>query len=87
MKENTISGQSTDIVEKNINKLKELFPEIVTENKIDFGKLQEVFGVYIEKDNELVDYISKKNVGKHIICFMGSYGWRRMIKEVIEKIQ
>ncbi len=42
---------------------------------------------YIEKDNELVDYISKKNVGKHIICFMGSYGWRRMIKEVIEKIQ
>lgn len=42
---------------------------------------------YIEEDNTLVDYVSKKNVGKHIICFMGAYGWRNMIEEVIEAYQ
>jgi adenine-specific DNA-methyltransferase len=35
-------SQSANIVENNINKLKALFPEIVTEGKIDFTFLQEV---------------------------------------------
>lgn len=39
---------------------------------------------YIEKDDELVEYVSKKDVGKHIVCFMGAYGWRHMIEDVIE---
>lgn len=42
---------------------------------------------YIEDDDELVKYVSKKNVGKHVICFMGSYGWRHMIEDVIRAKQ
>jgi len=31
-----LNGESKDIVKENIKKLKEIFPEIVTEEKIDF---------------------------------------------------
>lgn len=40
---------------------------------------------YIEDDDRLVKYISEKKVGKHIICFMGAYGWRKMIVQTINK--
>ena len=34
---------------KKCEKLKQLFPEIVTEGKIDFEKLKAVLGEYVEK--------------------------------------
>jgi adenine-specific DNA-methyltransferase len=40
MIESKLNGESKDILEENINKLKELFPEILTEDKIDFEKLK-----------------------------------------------
>jgi UDP-N-acetylmuramate: L-alanyl-gamma-D-glutamyl-meso-diaminopimelate ligase len=40
---------------------------------------------FIGSDEKLVNYVTNKNIGKHIICFMGSYGWRNMIEEVIKK--
>ncbi len=46
------AGQSMDIVADNIAKLKELFPEILTENKIDFTTLQALLGEEIEADDE-----------------------------------
>ncbi|MEG1256430.1 site-specific DNA-methyltransferase [Clostridium sp.] len=52
MTEVNLNGQSLDIVQENIKKLKQLFPEIVTEDKVDFEKLQAVLGNYVEKDNE-----------------------------------
>jgi len=45
-------SQSKDLVQDNIHKLKELFPEIVTENKIDFNALQEVLGEEVEDGEE-----------------------------------
>ena len=36
--------QSLDLVFENVKKLKELFPEIVTEGKIDFKVLQNILG-------------------------------------------
>jgi len=45
-------SQSENIVETNIDKLKALFPEIVTEGKIDFKVLQEVLGNELEEDDE-----------------------------------
>jgi adenine-specific DNA-methyltransferase len=45
-------GQSMDIVADNIAKLKELFPEILTENKIDFNTLKALLGEEIEVDDE-----------------------------------
>jgi adenine-specific DNA-methyltransferase len=44
--------QSLDIVSDNISKLKELFPEVLTEGKIDFQVLQDILGNEIEEDEE-----------------------------------
>jgi adenine-specific DNA-methyltransferase len=45
-------SQSEDIVETNIDKLKALFPEIVTEGKIDFKVLQDLLGEELEEGEE-----------------------------------
>ena len=45
-------GKTMDIVADNIAKLKVLFPEIVTEGKIDFEALKEVLGEYVEDREE-----------------------------------
>lgn len=52
MTEATLNGKTADIVAENVAKLRQLFPEIVTEDKIDFERLQDILGNYIEKDNE-----------------------------------
>lgn len=44
--------KSKDLVADNIEKLKQLFPEIVTEGKIDFKVLQDVLGEDIEEEDE-----------------------------------
>ena len=44
--------KSLDLVNDNINKLRELFPEIVTEGKIDFKTLQEILGEELEEGEE-----------------------------------
>ncbi|MEC4005510.1 site-specific DNA-methyltransferase [Flavobacterium sp. SUN052] len=43
---------SKDILQDNITKLKELFPELITENKIDFEAFKQVFGDEIETEEE-----------------------------------
>lgn len=45
-------GQSMDIVESNIEQLKELFPEVFAEGKISFDRLQEVLGNYVVTDED-----------------------------------
>lgn len=35
-----MNGETPDLTKDNIDKLKQLFPEIVTDGKIDFEKLQ-----------------------------------------------
>jgi len=47
-----LTGESKDIVLDNISKLKELFPEIVVEDKIDFDILKEILGENIDDTNE-----------------------------------
>ena len=44
--------QSLDIVNDNIFRLKELFPEVFTEGKIDFKVLQDILGDEIETEEE-----------------------------------
>jgi adenine-specific DNA-methyltransferase len=55
MIESTLNGESKDILEENIIKLKELFPEILTENKIDFDKLKTIL------TDEIDEYPEKYN--------------------------
>ena len=52
MDETVLSGESRDIVLDNISKLKEIFPEVITEDKIDFEKLKLILGEDIETDSE-----------------------------------
>lgn len=42
--------------------------------------------MYIGEDDKLVDYVTKGNRGKHIICFMGAYSFRGMIEQVVKKV-
>ncbi|MFC1712481.1 site-specific DNA-methyltransferase [Candidatus Poribacteria bacterium] len=45
-------GATMDIVGQNIKKLKELFPEVFTEGKVDFDTLRETLGDYIDDREE-----------------------------------
>ncbi|MCF6309613.1 MAG: site-specific DNA-methyltransferase [Sulfurimonas sp.] len=53
---NKLDGKSKDIVSENIRNLKELFPEVFSEGKIDFAKLQEELGEFTEKENERYNF-------------------------------
>lgn len=45
-------GASPDIVGQNIERLKAMFPEVVTEGKIDFDALRETLGEYVDDREE-----------------------------------
>ena len=51
-----LDSKSLDIVEQNIEKLKELFPEIFSEGGIDFVKLKNELGEFIDKENERYNF-------------------------------
>ena len=52
MDEVELTGKSKDFVLDNISKLKELFPEIVVEDKIDFDTLKKILGENIDDSKE-----------------------------------
>ncbi|MFA5557737.1 MAG: site-specific DNA-methyltransferase [Flavobacteriaceae bacterium] len=56
MKITTLDGRTPDIAEENILKLKHIFPDVFTEDKVDFKKLQQVLGEYIEDSNERYNF-------------------------------
>jgi adenine-specific DNA-methyltransferase len=56
MMESKLNGESLNILNENINKLKELFPEIITEDKIDFDKFKQVFSDEIDNSNERYNF-------------------------------
>ncbi|MBE7634113.1 site-specific DNA-methyltransferase [Tenacibaculum finnmarkense] len=45
-------SMSKDLLQENIEKLKDLFPELITENKIDFNVFRDVFGDEVEEEDE-----------------------------------
>ena len=47
-----LNGESKDIIQDNVSKIKEIFPEIVTEDKIDFDKLRLILGKNVDDDSE-----------------------------------
>src|SRR5690554_1751960 len=51
-----MDGYSFNVLEDNLNKMKQLFPEVFTEGKIDFDKLQEMLGEYIEDREEKYNF-------------------------------
>lgn len=51
-----LDGKSMNIIEQNIEKLKEIFPEVFSEGKIDFSKLEEELGAFKENENERYNF-------------------------------
>ncbi len=49
-------GSSKNIVQENVDKLKQIFPEIFTEGKVDFQKLKETLGDYTETREERYNF-------------------------------
>lgn len=47
-----VPGQSVDLIAQNIEHLKQLFPEAITDGKIDFNKLKVVLGTAVEDSIE-----------------------------------
>lgn len=47
-----LNGTSMNIVQDNIEKLKQIFPEVFSENKIDFKTLQQLLGKEIDVEQE-----------------------------------
>lgn len=56
MKETTLNGKTPDIAEENIQKLRQIFPDAFTEDKVDFEKLQQVLGEYVEDSTERYNF-------------------------------
>lgn len=52
IKEGDGLSQSTNLVAENISKLKQLFPEVITEGKIDFKVLKDILGEEVEEEEE-----------------------------------
>ncbi len=52
MIETKLDGRTADILEENIEKLKEIFPDVFEEGKIDFEKLQQILGEYVDDSKE-----------------------------------
>lgn len=52
LEEVKLTGKSKNIVLDNISKLKEIFPEVITEDKVDFEKLQSILGRDIDDSHE-----------------------------------
>lgn len=51
-----LTGKTPDIAQENIEKLKTIFPDVFIEGKIDFEKLQQVLGNYIETSSERYNF-------------------------------
>ncbi|QKE28265.1 type III restriction/modification system, modification subunit [Arcobacter acticola] len=51
-----LDGKSMDIVSDNIEKLKEIFPEVFSEGKLQFEKLEEELGKFSDKENERYNF-------------------------------
>ena len=56
MNEVKLTGKTPDFAEENIKKLKEILPDVFTEGKVDFEKLQQVLGNYIETETERYNF-------------------------------
>lgn len=54
-----LQGTSMDIVQDNMEKLKQIFPEVFTEGKIDFEVLKQLLGEKIENDKERYSFTWK----------------------------
>lgn len=51
-----LNGKSLDILEENIKNLRQLFPEVECDGKIDFDMLRQILGEYVDDDKERYNF-------------------------------
>ncbi|MGJ0333184.1 site-specific DNA-methyltransferase [Aliarcobacter cryaerophilus] len=76
-----LDGKSMNIIEQNIEKLKEIFPEVFSEGKIDFSKLEEELGNFKEKSDERYNFTWNGKSEAKKIALAPSTGTLRPCKE------
>jgi adenine-specific DNA-methyltransferase len=76
-----MDGKTMDILAENVVKLKELFPEAFTEDKIDFDALKEVLGEYVDDGNERYSFTWNGKIKARMIAQTPSTGTLRPCKE------
>lgn len=76
-----LEGTSMDIIQDNINRLIEIFPEIFTEGKVDFEALKQLLGERIENDRERYSFTWKGKTEARQIAQEVSTGTLRPSKE------
>ena len=81
MNEIKLNGESKDMVQDNVSKLKEIFPEIVTEDKIDFNKLKLILGDNIDESPEKYNFTWPGKIQSIKESQKTSYGTLRPCKE------
>ena len=81
MQEIKLNGESMNIIEDNIEKLKTIFPDVFTEGKVDFEKLQGVLGNYIETNDERYNFTWAGKQNALILAQTPSTGTLRPCKE------
>jgi adenine-specific DNA-methyltransferase len=78
---NKLNGNSTNIIEDNIKKLKEIFPEIFSENKIDFDKFKQEMGEFIDDKSERYNFTWNGKAECKKLALTPSTGTLRPCKE------
>lgn len=76
-----LDGKSMNIIAENISKIKELFPEVFCDDKIDFERLQEVLGEYTDDKEERYSFNWKGKSKAIKIAQTPSTGTLRPAKE------
>lgn len=61
-----LDGKSLDVVEQNVEQLKKLFPNVFSEGKIQFNKLEELLGQYVVDDEDHYNFTwhGKRKAGR-----------------------
>ena len=52
-----LNGKTPDLAAENIEQLRQIFPDVFEEGKIDFDKLKQVLGEYVDDEKERYNFI------------------------------
>lgn len=76
-----MDGMTMNIEQANVEKLKEVFPEVFADGKVDFDKLQRLLGNYIADDKERYSFSWKGKADSLRLAQKRSTGTLRPCKE------
>lgn len=76
-----LDGKTFSMVDENIQKLKQLFPEVFNESKVDFDKLRLMLGEHVNRDKERYEFTWNGKIEAIQLAQKQSTGTLRPCKE------